>query len=67
MSPGFLSSNISVVIFTIIMIKLSYTFKETLKEQMWKIYTSQFQNLLQHYNIQDCVELAKGQTNKSVE
>ena len=67
MSPGFLSSNISVVIFTIIMLKLSYTFKETLKEQMWKIYTSQFQNLLQHYNIQDCVELAKGQTNKSVE
>ena len=68
MSPGFLSSNIYVVIFTIIMLKLSYTSKATLKkEQMWKIYTSQFQNLLQHYNIQDCVELAKGQTNKSME
>ena len=68
MSPGFLSSNISVVIFTIIMLKLSYTPKTTLKEeQMWKIYTSQFQNLLKHCNIQDCVELAKGQTNKSME
>ena len=33
MSPGFLSSNISVVIFTIIMLKLSYTSKATLKEE----------------------------------
>ena len=33
MSPGFLSSNISVVIFTIIMLKLSYTPKTTLKEE----------------------------------
>ena len=33
MSPGFLSSNIYVVIFTIIMLKLSYTSKATLKKE----------------------------------
>ena len=61
MSPGFLSSNISVVIFTIIMLKLSYTSKATLKEeQMWKIYTSQFQNLLQSYSNLDHVIFGTG-------